>query len=70
MEMNDLKRPANSRISAADVRDKMNEVSTAVREAATNSQATVIPAILGLATAGVWIAYRLGRRRGRSISRG
>ena len=53
------------KIVAADLRDKLDEVGSAAQEAIAESQAQLLSYVMVATIAAVWIAYRLGKRRGR-----
>ena len=57
------------KITAADVRDKLDEVGCAAQEALAQNQAQLLSSAMLATIAAVWIAYRLGRRRGRRAAR-
>ncbi len=56
---------APDKIVAADLRDKLDEIGSAAQEAIAESQAQLLSYVIVATVAAVWIAYRLGKRRGR-----
>ncbi len=57
------------KIVAADLRNQLDEVGSAAQEAIAESQAQLLSYVLVATIAAVWIAYRLGKRRGRRAAR-
>jgi len=53
------------KITDADLRDKLDEVGSTARETLAESQAQLVSGAVTVTIAAVWIAYWLGKRRGR-----
>lgn len=56
-------------ISTADLKQKMDELSSAASAALAQSQVRIFTTGAIITIAGIWLAYRLGRRRGRREAR-
>ena len=57
------------KITAADLRNKLDEVGFAAQETLAESQAQLLSGAIATTMVVVWIAYRLGKKRGRRAAR-
>lgn len=58
------------KIAASDVRDKLDEFGSAAQEAIAESKAQLFSYALVGTVVAVWVAYKLGKRRGRRMADG
>lgn len=55
----------DEKITTADLKEKMDELGSAASRTLMENQARLYVAGMLITVAGIWLAYRLGRRRGR-----
>ncbi len=60
---------ADEKIKTADLKQKMDELGSAASRTLAENQARLYVAGMLITVAGVWLAYRLGRRQGRKQGR-